>query len=101
MPREHAPSAARVALSVVVAFATLTGCAGFTGPSESEVAAMPLTDVLALADGGQAHAQFMLGMLYADGRGIEADSALARSWFELAAAGGSALAQERLEKLQK
>lgn len=42
-----------------------------------------------LAERGDAKAQYMLGILYKDGKGVERDYKLARKWFEAAAAQGS------------
>src|SRR3954447_2185866 len=49
-----------------------------------------------LADQGNAVAQFSLGFMYAHGRGVSKDDALAAEWFRLAADQGNALAQNNL-----
>ena len=46
-----------------------------------------------LADQGHADAQFFLGVMYADGRGVPEDDAEAVRWFRLAADQGHAYAQ--------
>lgn len=49
-----------------------------------------------LADGGDSEAQFRLGLLYRDGRGVEADSGEAARWLELAGGSGHAQASYML-----
>jgi TPR repeat protein len=49
-----------------------------------------------LADEGNAAAQFTLGFMYAHGRGVPQDHALAAKWYRLAADQGHALAQNNL-----
>ena len=46
-----------------------------------------------LAEGGDAAAQYSLGTLYAEGRGVARDDATAFSWFQKAAEQGNAAAQ--------
>src|SRR4051794_11128582 len=46
-----------------------------------------------LADQGNADAQFTLGFMYAHGRGVPQDDALAAKWYRLAADQGHALPQ--------
>ena len=45
---------------------------------------------LPLADQGDAQAQFNLGLMYANGRGVPQDAAQALTWFRKAAAQGHA-----------
>ena len=45
---------------------------------------------------GEAEAQFKLGAMYANGRGVRQDYAEARKWYEKAAAQGDAQAQNNL-----
>src|SRR5206468_1661558 len=49
-----------------------------------------------LADQGVAAAQFNLGLMYANGRGVSKDDTAAAKWFRLAADQGHALAQNNL-----
>jgi len=49
-----------------------------------------------LAEQGQARAQFNLGVLYDDGRGVPQDHREAAKWFRLAAEQGNATAQNNL-----
>jgi len=49
-----------------------------------------------LADKGEARAQFNIGQLYREGKGVPADSVLAAQWYEKAARQGHALAQYNL-----
>ena len=48
---------------------------------------------------GHAEAQYLLGWLYANGRGIERNDALAAAWFRLAAAQGDLHAKRMLARL--
>lgn len=50
----------------------------------------------AYAENGYAEAQYYLGMMYDDGKGIERDSALAAEWYRKAAEQGIAAAQSNL-----
>lgn len=52
--------------------------------------------ILAAAGEGMVEAQLLLGQILLDGRGIEADEAVARRWFGIAAQGGSAMAHNML-----
>jgi len=52
-----------------------------------------LEELRPLAARGDAHAQFLLGMLYDSGRGVAPDPATAASWYRKAAAQKHALAQ--------
>ena len=52
--------------------------------------------ILAAAGQGVVEAQLLLGQILLDGRGIEADEAVARRWFGIAAQGGSAMAHNML-----
>lgn len=56
----------------------------------------PATNVVALANDGNAAAQFELASRYMDGREVARDTALAAQWFEKAARQGLAPAQFRL-----
>ncbi len=49
-----------------------------------------------LADQGDTNAQFMLGLMYVEGRGVPQDHAEALKWYCLAAAQGDAVAQLNL-----
>ena len=49
-----------------------------------------------LAEGGDARAQHALGVMYADGLGVEKDNVTAAKWFRKAAQGGDAMAQSNL-----
>lgn len=46
-----------------------------------------------IADKGEAEAQYRLGTLYAEGKGVEQNDATAMSWFKRSAEQGNALAQ--------
>ena len=48
------------------------------------------------AERGDADAQYNLGMMYADGRGVPQDDTTAVEWFQKAAEQGHALAQKNL-----
>ena len=53
------------------------------------------------ADKGDAAAQFFLGKLYKDGKGVEKSAKLALEWFKKAAAQGYADAEGEARKLEK
>lgn len=54
------------------------------------------SEFLPLAEGGMAAAQYKLGLLYENGRGVEKDLAAAQKWYGLAAAQGYSRAQYNL-----
>ncbi|WP_231288401.1 hypothetical protein [Mariprofundus ferrooxydans] len=49
---------------------------------------------------GNSHAQYVLGVMYADGLGVEKNSAQANHWYGKAAAQGNAVADYKLQALQ-
>lgn len=55
-----------------------------------------ISDLRRKAKRGEALAQFKLGVLYVEGRGVPQDYAKARQWWEQAAAQGNAKAQSNL-----
>lgn len=55
-----------------------------------------ISGFLSLAEGGDAHAQFSLGMLYAEGESIPEDDAEAVKWYRKAAEQGHSPAQHNL-----
>jgi TPR repeat protein len=62
-------------------------------PAAPHDAANRLGELQGLAESGNADAQIDLGLAYAKGDGVTKDDAVARHWFELAAAQGAAKAQ--------
>ena len=84
-------------------------CAPAVGPPESLTrsgmlccSAQPLTAVAlycAAARAGNAEAQYNIGWMFANGRGVERDEAIASSFFALAAKGGHEYAQKMLARL--
>ena len=56
---------------------------------------------LQAASQGDARAQANLGIMYANGRGVEQDRVEARRWLEQAIAQGSANAQRNLRALEQ
>jgi TPR repeat protein len=79
-----------------LAFATTAWC----GPHEDAAAAYQRGDYAAafnnfkaLADDGDAHAQYMLGLMYHDGQGISPNENAAFGWFRKAAEQGNADAE--------
>ena len=54
-----------------------------------------------LAEEGNARAQYWLGSMYKNGRGVPQDDKTALKWYRLSAEQGHALAQNNLELLQK
>ncbi len=90
-------------LAVLLFPASICGTAAVAQSFGDGVAAYSLQDyqqALAvwrpLADSGDAEAQFRLGLLYLDGRGVEADSGEAARWFQLAGGTGHARASYML-----
>lgn len=84
----------------------LSGCATSPQPSPktatgSEVPRLEYEDVLALAEIGNADAQFELGAMYHDGDGAEQDYAQALEWYEKAAKAGNRQAQFNLGLMYK
>ncbi len=67
--------------------------AGETGPAADEFRR--------LAEAGDADAQYMLGYLYAMGDGVPQDYVEAHKWFNLAAAGGKAVAARARDRLAR
>ena len=68
------------------------GSEGF-GQMLEESPAKAAQALLMAAGEGVVEAQALLGQILLDGRGIEQDPALARTWFGIAAQQGSAMAQ--------
>ncbi len=58
-----------------------------------------ITLYCAAAERGYGLAQYQLGWLYANGRGVNRDDAVAAAWFRLAAAKGDAYAQRMLAQI--
>jgi len=58
-----------------------------------------LSEFRPLADAGDAEAQFMLGEIYASGRGVPQDFVEAHLWYNLAASGGNGRAMQAREQL--
>ncbi len=58
-----------------------------------------LQHLLPIADEGVAEAQYYLGMMYEDGKGVRADPVQAREWYERAAQAGHAGAQFQLGRI--
>ena len=67
----------------------VAGCAalgvGRAAPTQDEIAALPLTEVLMLADGGNGFAQHRLCHAYSYGDGVQQDYARAFEWCTRAA----------------
>jgi TPR repeat protein len=61
--------------------------------------AIALNNWLPLAEQGDASAQYLLGLLYHDGKGVPQDYAQARDWYRKAAEQGNASAQVNLGTL--
>ena len=53
------------------------------------------------ADQGVPKAQYSLGMMYEQGRGVERSDAEAMYWYQKAADGGLGMAREEMERLKK
>lgn len=82
-------------LMATLAFSSGHACCSVTVvPSAEE-----LQTLHARADKGDAEAQFFLGMIYGNGRGVQQNYAMARAWYEKAATQGYAMAQYNLGAL--
>ena len=64
--------------------------------AQQPVSELPLDELRALAEQGDAEAQFNLGLIYHDGQGVPEDYAEAVRWWRLAADQGDAVAQFNL-----
>ena len=60
-----------------------------------------LNTVRQAAEQGDATAQFNLGIMYANGRGVLKDSVLAHMWSNIAGANGNASARELRDSLER
>ncbi len=90
-------------LGIAVVLATLTGLTippALAGPLEDGLSAYQAKDYAKaialwrpLADSGVAAAQYRIGVMYAEGKGVATNDAEAALWFERAAAQGDASAQ--------
>ena len=61
--------------------------------AQDKPSAQELADLRARADAGEASAQFNLGWMYTEGRGVPQDDAEAIAWYRRAAEQGNASAQ--------
>jgi len=84
----------RLALLLVIGL-PLTGTAWAQTPKDNPV----IRELRAKATAGDANAQNNLGFLYADGRGVPKDDALAVAWYRKAAEQGHAGAQYNLNTM--
>ncbi|HEY7901484.1 MAG TPA: tetratricopeptide repeat protein [Caulobacteraceae bacterium] len=94
------------AIVSVAAVAVLGGAPTFAGPYDDGLAALERRDDLGAvrlfseaAASGQAAAQYNLGKLYLEGRGVAVNANLAASWFRKAADQGNPGAQYSLGRL--
>ena len=101
MPRAAKLSTKHALLGSMVAAALFTAAApALCGPPDDAALAYQrgdyaaaFNDFRALAEKGDAHAQFMLGRMYHDGQGISPDEKAAFEWFRKAAEQGNADAE--------
>jgi TPR repeat protein len=84
-------------LILCVALLVLAACDnGAPDLSADEIARLDATELRPLAEQGVANAQYNLGLMYAQGKGVPENNAEAVRWFRLAAAQGVAFAQYNL-----
>jgi TPR repeat protein len=90
-------------LAILVAMAALSGPVARAASVDEGLRAARLGDYdravaefRALADAGDARAQYLLGLCYRQGKGVPPDPATAARWFEKAAAAGDVDAQSAL-----
>ena len=91
---------------VAALIAVLAGCQESTAtpsttPPEFENAAEAVRWYRLAAEQGHAGAQFFLGGMYANGRGVLEDSVLAHMWFSIAGANGYKSAREERYSLER
>ncbi len=87
-------------LPIIILMATFVFASGQACCSVSVIpSAEELQTLHAQADKGEAEAQFFLGMIYGNGRGVPQDYAMALTWYEKAATQGYAMAQYNLGAL--
>ena len=80
----------------LAAFAVLNGLVLFQPSVVTAQSAAEVQELRARAEKGDAGAQYSLGFMYADGRGVPRDDAQAVAWYRKAAAQGHADAQLNL-----
>jgi localization factor PodJL len=104
LPSRHASAAP--ALSTVVVPATQGGAAAANAPAATQPASptqtasiAPLDKLTALANGGNAKAELIVGLKYLDGDGVAVSEADAAKWLGRAALAGQPVAQYRLGTL--
>ena len=86
-------------LSALLVMSAVTACGDFDGrvvPIKRADPAMPIEEVRALAEQGDAEAQYKLGVRYDRGQGVAQDYQEALHWYRLAAAQGYSAAQYNL-----
>jgi len=83
----------------VIALAAVLVCLPACGGSERSGVQQTLDEQRALAERGDAGAQFNLGVMYATGEGVAQDNAEAIRWYRLAADQGDAAAQSKLGEM--
>ena len=85
-----------VLTTVAVAVLSLSVLSAFVQAQDEQTPAQTLADLRARAEAGDAEAQYNLGMMYGNGRGVPQDDIEAVAWFRLAAEQGHAPAQNNL-----
>ena len=91
-PINKIPKLIRIATAVIVA----GGLAVMVLSAQDD-----LDTVRQAADQGDAEAQYNLGSMYANGRGVLKDSVLAHMWFNIAGANGNASARKLRDSLER
>jgi len=90
----------RIALALVLCLditgAALAQNAAPSQQADDAILATKFRETRADAERGDVVAQYNLGMMYADGRGVAQDDAQALTWFRKAADQGNAGAQDKL-----
>lgn len=82
-------------LVFAVATAVLVGC----GPTDKELATMDLPALRQVAEQGEVKAQFILGTVYANGKGVPQNYKQAVAWYQKAAEQGHTEAQYDLGRI--
>ena len=89
-----------LAIGLLLALFLPSGHASASPPNDISAEELQLLQTLhTQAAQGDANTQFVLGMMYANGRGVPQDYTTARGWYEKAAVQGHAMAQYNLGAL--
>lgn|ERR1051325_378151 len=92
------PNSSRILICAAVVY-LLAGCRGLPTYTASELSTLDRRKIWTMAEEGNPHAQFEVGMSYLPGDGVQTNVPEAVEWLTKAAQGGQILAQYNLGKL--